>query len=128
MFDRELIRKLSPDDVLIIMDLLPLAKWAKEAEKKIKEKYTFKIGEEKIMVWSDGPNCEYLTHEGVWQARYLHQSYDMVCSAEEIFKYAKASYLIENGYEEELTKNGEDTAEGGMAQVFRYFKSFLKRN
>lgn len=54
---------------------------------------TFKIGEKRKTVWEDSHNAEYLTYEGVWQARYLHQAYDVDCSAVGIFNAYKEAYF-----------------------------------
>lgn len=125
MFDYESIKKLTADDVLILNGLSELAKKAKEAAEIVKDTYLFHIGEEKIEVWRDEYNHEYLTCDGVWQARYLHQNYDVKCTAETIFEYMKAEFLIEKGFAKEYDGNLY-TKEGEMVQAFRYFKVFLK--
>lgn len=126
MFNYETIQNLSPDDVIIINDLVVLAEKAKEIEQKIRENFTFKMGEDKIELWHDEYNHEYLTHDGVWQARYLHQTYDVKCTAEEIFEYMKAEYLIDKGFVPEI-KESRFTAEGAKRQIYRYFSSFVNK-
>ena len=125
MFDYESIKNLTEEDVLILNGLIALAKKAEEAAEIVKATYLFHIGEEKIEVWSDQYNHEYLTCDGVWLARYLHQTYDVECTKQSIFDYMKAEFLIENGFVKEYDGNSY-TEEGKMRQVFRYFKVFLK--
>ena len=126
MFDYESIKKIGPKDIMIINSLLPLAKQAIEAEKLIRETYLFHIGETKITVWTDQNNWEYITRDGVWQARYLNQEYDVECTAEVIFDYAKADYLVKNGYVKEC-ENSYFTEEGKKAEIYKYFSCFLKK-
>ena len=126
MFDYSDIEALEPDDIIILNGLLPLAEKAKEAEEMIKEVYVFHMGENKITVWEDECNTEYLTFEGIWQARYINQVYDIECSAETIFEYMKSDYLVKN----EIIASEEHshfTEEGQRAFVFKYFNTFLKR-
>ena len=126
MFDYASIKKLSPNDVLILNSLSPLAEKAKEIEKQIKETYLFHIGEKRIAIWHDENNYEYLTYDGVWQARYLNQTYNVECTAETIFEYLKANYLIEKGYVKKYDGN-HYTEEGKMASAFFYFNNFMNK-
>lgn len=126
MFDYDNIKELSPKVVMVLQALAPLAEQAEEAEKQIRATYLFHIGEDKIEVWCDEHNHEYLTHDGVWQARYLHQAYDVKCDAETIFEYLKAEYLIQKGYALE-TRLGEYTPEGKKATIVRYFRRFIHK-
>ena len=123
MFD---INEIGPRDVVILNGLLPIAQKAIEAEQLIKETYLFRIGEDSIEVWHDEYNHEYLTQDGIWQARYLHQTYDVKCSAEIIFDYFKAEYLIKNGYAKEF-EGSYSTEEGNKAKICSYFNSFLRK-
>lgn len=125
MFNIEKITGLTVDEVIIINELLDVAKEAKNAAKLIRDTYQFPLGTDTIEVWSDETNYEYLTHAGTWQARYLHQEYDVDCSSEDsIFKYLRAEYLVENEFCEEY--NGcYRTEEGKMAYISKYFRSFL---
>lgn len=126
----ENIMKLTPDEVIILNELVSVAKEAKEVAELIHSTYShsFGIGEERIEVWNDKYNCEYITQEGVWQARYLHQTYDVKCSVEEIYKYFRAEYLVTNRFVEEYESNGNGyTEEGEMRNICRYFRSFVKR-
>lgn len=124
MFEYENIKEMSKNDVLIMQELATLVSQAEEAEKQIKKAYLFRIGEDVITVWSDEHNHENITHDGIWQARYLHQTYDVKCTAEEIFEYMKANFLIEKGYAKDYVDQ-QITPEGEKAEVFRYFKTFL---
>lgn len=126
MFDFESILKLGTKETIILKDLYPLAKKAIEAEKLIKETYLFPIGQNSIEIWHDEHNAEYITHDGIWQARYLHQSYNVECTAESIFDYMKAAYLIKNKYVPKFVE-GKQTDEGIKAEIFNYFSAFLKK-
>ena len=66
-----------------------------EAEHLIREVYDldFDTSNVRISVWSDGNNVEYLTNDGVWQARYLNRSYDIPCTTEGIFEALKGEYF-----------------------------------
>ena len=123
MIDWEKIKAITPDEVIIFAELQKLAVEAKEAAKLIRETYRyFGIGEEKITVWKDYHNTEYLTYTGVWQARYLHQTYDVECSAEGIFECFKAEFLA-NYFKNEEFENQEITEK---AMICRYFRNFLR--
>lgn len=129
MFDMEKIMKMTPDDIIIINGLCNIAKEAKADAKKIADAYhCFGIGETIVEVWhdSDRYNHEYLTHDGTWQARYLHQSYDVQVDAESIFDLYRAEWLIDNGYIDEHDKDGYITTYGRKKEVCRYFRSFVK--
>lgn len=126
MFDYDNIMEFSPKTIWVLQALAPLADQAEETAKQIRETYLFHIGEENIEIWSDKQNHEYLTRDGVWQARYLHQSYDVKCDAETIFEYLKAEYLIKNGYVSQF-RLGEYTNEGKMALIMGYFRRFMRK-
>lgn len=126
MFTYEDILNLGCNETIILNDLAVLAKEAKEAELLIAKTYLFPVFKKCIVVWSDDYNAEYITHSGMWQARYLHQSYNVLCKADVIFDYMKADYLIKNKYASE-TENGIQTDEGYKAEVYRYFSVFLKK-
>ena len=82
-----------------------------------------------IKVWEDaaGYNAEYLTHAGLWQGRYLHQSYDVWCTSDEIFKLLVAEYLVENNYVERYS--GSEIAENALITgYFRKFVNFTEHN
>ena len=125
----ENILALSVNEIIILNDLADVAKKAKKDAEIIRKAYanSFGIGEDKIEVWRDRDcnNYEYLTHSGVWQARYLHQSYDVRCTEDEIFRYYRAEYLIENGFEKETNGNCYTEA-GELKFIVRYFHSFVR--
>lgn len=128
MFAFKNSKDLTKSDIRILEEIASLSAKAQDAEKQIKKTYLFHIGEDKICIWGyncDG-NCEYLTFDGVWQGRYNNQSYDIVCSAENIFEYMKADYLVKNGYVDKVCGN-QCTEESKKAHIFGYFQSFLKR-
>ena len=124
------IMNLSVDQIILLNDLVSVAKEAKEESKMIYQAYknAFGIGENTIEVWSDDYNAEYLTHDGVWQARYLHQTYDVKCSPNEIYQLFRGEYLIQNGYAEEIGSDGCLTEEGKQKQIAGYFRSFIRRS
>lgn len=124
MFDIEKIASLTVDEVIIMNELLDVAREAKAFAKLIRDTYQFPMGEDKITVWSDAYNAEYLTHNGVWQARYLHQEYDVDCSEDSIFKYLRAEYLVSHGFSKEY-EGCYTTEEGKMAEIARYFRVFV---
>lgn len=131
MFDMEKIMSLNADEIVIANALQSIAEQAKKDAKLIADTYhCFGIGEDTIEVWHDRDlnNFEYLTHDGVWQARYLHQSYDIKVDADTIFDYYRAEWLIENGYAKETEENSYKISPmGAKANVCRYFKSFVRR-
>ena len=92
----------------------------------IKKAYTFKMGEDSIKVADDGHNKEFLTHSGVWQARYLHQKYDVQIDAEEIMQMQLAAYAVEKGICP-ATYEGMNTKEGRLAMTDRYFMAFVRK-
>lgn len=129
MFDMNKIMSLNADEILIANGLQSVAKEAKEHAELISRTYhCFGIGEDKIEVWHDQErnNFEYLTHSGVWQARYLHQSYDVNVDAESIFDYYRAEWLVENGYAKEY-EGCYMTDYGKKKQICKYFRSFVRR-
>ena len=117
----ELLDSLTDKDIQCINDLRELLVTATKYANAIKKYYKFSIGETKKTVWSDSCNTEYLTIEGVWQARYLNQKYDVTCTREGIFKVLKEKYLVQN----RLKDNGGFV--NPIADSASYFKSFAKR-
>lgn len=116
--DMKKIMELTPDEVMAVAKLQELAKQAKEEAELIYNTYNnFRIGEAKIQVWTDGTNYEYLTYTGIWEARYLHQSYDVVCTPEGIFDILKAKYFA----------SFEDDILDEKAQSASYFEAFISR-
>lgn len=129
MFDMEKIKNLTADEIIIVNGLADVAKEAKEAAKLIPCVYTFPMNKNKIRLWGDGCNEEYITHDGVWQARYLHQEYDIKCTEDEIFDYLKAEYLVSKGFVQEFSSNSDYTytEEGEKAHICKYFRVFLEK-
>lgn len=127
----EEIMNMKVDEILLLNELVGVAREAKEAAKLISEIYSkaFGINEEKIEVWhdSDNYNYEYLTHNGFWQARYLHQTYDVECTADGIFEYFKAEYLVNNNYVARCKNGCYLTEEGEKAEIAEYFRAFVSR-
>lgn len=125
MFDLNKIFSLSPDEIIITNEIQPLAEESKRISQLIHDSYVFRIGENQIKVWEDkdGYNAEYLTHDGIWQARYLHQTYDVLCTPEEIYKLLVADYLVENGYVDRFDRSNIDINEKSV--IFRYFRKFV---
>lgn len=129
MFDMDKIMQMSADEIIAITDLKSIAEKAKAHAKLIREKYRcFGIGEDKIVVWRDSASLssEYLTYTGVWQARYLHQTYNVECTADSIFDLYRAEYLVEKGFIPEY-KNSTLTTEGEKKRICSYFKAFVSR-
>lgn len=129
MYDIGKIKNLTANEVSIISDLLLLVEEASEAEKLIRRSYRcFGIGEECITVWADKPNedYEYLTYQGVWKKRRSSESFEVICSKDEIFKFFRAEYLINRGVLEKF-KDGIITEEGKMMEVAKDFRVFLQR-
>lgn len=115
------IMELTPDEVLLAAQLKELAEEAKKLSVLIRETYRcFAFGEDKITVWTEAGNYEYLTYAGVWQARYLRQSYDIDCTPEGIFNILKTKYFFDA---QELT----DCERKEMEKKFKYFEAFVER-
>ena len=122
MLDVKMLLELQGEDInmlnILLTELPKLAKEAEAAEKLIKETYSFKIGEDYITVWSDEHNREFITKDGIWQARYLHQSYDVTCTTNGIYKLFKEEYLYEKKYVE-----GKQYREAPL--IAGYFRNFI---
>ena len=110
---------LTAKELEIALKLNEIKQEATQAVKKIKEAYRcFGIKQEKIEVWSDVHNAEYLTYDGVWQARYLHETYDVECTVERVYELLKLEYLMQIG-EMEMDYQIDGTV--------RNFRSFINR-
>lgn len=114
----DLLESLTAEDIKKILDYRHLLIDAKMDVEAITETYKFKIGEEKITIWKDENNAEYLTYNGVWQARYLHQTYDLPVTVDAVFEAYKELYN-EKKNPSMLVNNIADGAE--------YFKSFAQK-
>lgn len=115
---RDFIDSLAKEDIELVLDYSNLLERAKEDVEAVKEAYRFKIGEDKITIWKDQHNAEYLTHDGVWKARYLHQKYDLPVTVDSVFEAYKAEYQ-KNKHPNRLVNNLADSA--------GYFRSFARK-
>lgn len=123
MFDLQSLAKLNPDDIILLNELLPMAREAKRIEELIKSTYLFHVGEERIQVdTNDDCHCEFLTHDGKWLCSWTRSEYEVLCNAPEIFELMKAKYMLDNNYFEDT--EAKKTAEK-KAQTWRHFKSFV---
>lgn len=114
----DLLKSLSSDDMKRIAKYSELLEEAEKAVKIIKSAYKFNIGEFAITVFNDGNNYEYLLHEGVWQARYLHQNYDVSINVNSVFD------VFKENYEYKLTRS---SMVNKKAESASYFRSFVNR-
>lgn len=118
----ENILKLGLYEITLINGLEKPAREAKEAAKIIRETYTFMAGKERTEVYHDktSNNVEFYTRDGVWEARYLDQEYDVPCTEEELFKYFRAEYMVDEKF--------IDTPEmREMKLVSSYLRKFVSR-
>lgn len=116
----ELLKSMTAEDLRRIEVYQKLLKEAEEAVKTVIGKYKFDIYQEKITLWSDGNNAEYLTHNGVWQARYLHQRYDVSITVDDIFS------VFKEAYEHNLKNTSRVNTKADSAAYFRTFISGCK--
>lgn len=120
------IQKLTPEEVEVVCAMQELPKTAEEMAKLVREAYRFRFGEDKICVCDDGNNKECLTYEGKWQARYLHQEYDIACTKDEIFEYLVAEYIVTNRLHLDASDFEKVNFEEG-AKAIGYFRRFIER-
>lgn len=118
----DLIRSLKDQDVARILDYMKLLTEATEAVEVVSKAYKFNMRQEKVTVYRDASNAEYLTHEGVWQARYLHQQYDVCVTVEGVFEVYKAKYERDLERHDTIKVTDKNTAESAD-----YFRSFVNR-
>lgn len=126
MVDLEKIQRLTPDEVEVVCAMQEMTKTAEEMSELVRNAYHFRLGEDRIRVWNDEHNAEFLTHDGWWQARYIHQEYEVTCTKECIFKYLVAEYIVNNN----LHKDAPSLQKAGFeeeAMVFGYFRAFIER-
>lgn len=74
-------------------------------------------------LWDDTNNAEYLAlidGEWVWQARYLHQTYDVPINVEKIYKTMVYAYKMEK----DITKRG---LANGNKEAIGYFTSYVNK-
>ena len=113
------IYDLTAKELEIAIKLSEIKNEAERTVKKIEEGYRcFGIKQEKIRLWSDDYNAEFLTHDGVWQARYLHETYDVECSVERVYELFKLEYLM---------KIGEMVTDCEIVNTARNFRAFVNR-
>lgn len=113
-----ILESLSSEDIGLILDYRKLLTDAKMDVEAIREVYRFRIGEEKITIWKDDYNAEYLTHNGIWQARYLHQTYDLPVTVDGVFNAYKELYK---------ERNNPSKSVNNLADSAKYFKSFAQK-
>lgn len=113
----DLIESLTAEDVELILKYNELLSEAKNAVKIIKNTCLFHIGEKEITLFNDGNNREYLTFDGIWKARYLHQSYDIPVTVEGVFDVYKAEYEY---------KKLKSTRRNDKAESAKYFRTFVR--
>lgn len=120
------------DEIIFMHDFYEAAVKAKEDCEIIHQAYhCFGIGEETVEVWRDrdSNNFEYLTRDGVWQARYLHQTYDVEITVESLFDLYKKAFMVTKGYVKHRYENTEFEKECIHAEtVYRYFRHFVERS
>ena len=119
------------DEIILIHDLYEVAVKAKQDCATIRQKYRcFGMGEQSIEVWQDrdGYNFEYLTRDGVWQARYLHQKYDIAITEESLYELYKKALMVTKGYIRLDFNNNDFERECIEAELIsRYFNNFVER-
>lgn len=114
----DLIESLTPEDIDRILIYSDLLSESKKAVQIIKDTCLFHIGEKEITLSYDGNNRESLTYDGIWKARYLHQSYDVPVTIEGIFDVYKAEYEY---------RKSKSTSVNKKANSAGYFRSCVRR-
>lgn len=109
---RKLLESITPDDIIKIEAYKTLLAQAEADVSAINKAYLFHIGEKRLTVWNDGNNAEYLTHDGLWQARYLHQSYNVQVTVDDVFSVYKSEADSE-GYFREFARKARAALGGG---------------
>ena len=74
-------------------------------------------------LWDDGDNAEYLAlkdGEWVWQARYLHQTYDVPINKEKIYR------IMVSGYQQRKDESKRRFA-NTYDEAIDYFKSYVSK-
>ena len=124
----EKILDLTADEIIVAVELQKVAKEAADVAQLIRDTYhCFGLNEDQIEVYRDHDGCnrEFLTHDGVWLARYLHQSYNVDCSTTIIYEYLRAEFLVNNGYMPEYEGNIL-TDIGEKKLICSYFRKFVE--
>ena len=117
----DLLKSMTADDLKRIEVYRELLKKAESAVESVIGAYKFDIFQEKITIRNDGNNAEYLTHDGIWQARYLHQRYDVKITVESVFD------IFKEEYEHNLKRDGRVNDKASSASYFRYFVSTCEK-
>ena len=128
--DFKKIYSLTPDEMILASVLEKAAKKANEAREIISKAYLFKIGEDKKLVWKNGTNEEYMSHNGIWECNYVRfGSYYVRCSEKDsnihIFYFAQS--LVDAGYVQPEEMFNKDTTYKEMRLVALYFDNFVQR-
>lgn len=74
-------------------------------------------------LWDDSNNAEYLAlkdGEWIWQARYLHQTYDVPINMEKIYR------MMVSGYQQRKDKSRRGFA-NTYEEAIEYFKSYVSK-
>lgn len=114
----KLIEEMTIEEIESMQGYCALAKEAREAYYTVSKACLFPMGQNEIVVYENGDNKETLTHDGMWKARYLHQSYDVEVTADAIFKVFKEEY---NHIKSRSSKVNN------IAESARYFRGFVSR-
>jgi len=119
------------DDLTVedLKDIEELQKFRKEAQRL----YNIVVNNQRVplilddknryKLWDDTNNAEYLAFidgEWVWQARYLHQTYDVQINAEKIYKTMVRAYEMEK----DITKRG---LVNSNKDAISYFTSYVNK-
>ena len=112
-----------------LADIEVLQKFRKEAEKL----YRVVVNNQKVplvlddmnryKLWDDSNNAEYLAlkdGEWFWQARYLHQTYDVPINMEKIYK------MMVGGYQQRKDESKRGIV-NNYADAIKYFKSYVSK-
>ena len=134
-----LVRKVSLNDVLDIVSLLPLAEKAVELEEFLSTEYAYveegvilEVYRHKMEAGNYGYyELEFVTRKDGklhWMVQRYHLDYDLTIDRDEIFSLLKSSYLLEQGYPL-YGKNGKDYSDvGAISIVNSHFKNFVERS
>lgn len=112
------IEEMTTEQIENLQNYCVLAKEARAAHNTVSRACLFPMGQNEIIVYENGDNKETLTHDGVWKARYLHQSYDVEVTADSIFKVFKEEYNHRKLRTSKVNK---------IADSAGYFRAFVSR-
>lgn len=112
-----------------LKDIEELQKFRKESQRL----YNIVVNNQKVplilddknryKLWDDTNNAEYLVlidGEWVWQARYLHQKYDVPINVEKIYKIMVCAYEMEK----DITRRGFANS---SKEAIYYFTSYVNK-